>query len=58
MLASGMSLRAAARRLKINLNAFQKRVKSARRKMSGGQFSHLMKGPDKAVVKDEGGGGR
>jgi len=57
MLASGLSARASARRLKINLSAFQKRVSSARRKMSGGRFSHIVEGKNNAVVQVTRGGG-
>ena len=58
MLASGLSARASARRLKINLSAFQKRVGSARRKMSGGRFSHLVEDKNQTVEIVAKGGSR
>jgi DNA-directed RNA polymerase specialized sigma24 family protein len=44
LLAIGMSMRGAAKRLGINLNALQCRVASARKKLSAGQFPYPVKG--------------
>ena len=55
MLAQGMSMRAAARRLKINLNALQSRVRSARRKFMAGQFADIAKGGGRPAKGTKGG---
>ncbi len=55
LLAGGMSMRAAARRLKINLNALQCRVASARRKLGAGQSPHVMRGGCEAGRNAKGG---
>lgn len=55
LLAEGMSMRAAARRLKISLNALQCRVASARRKLGAGQSPHVMRDGDEAGRKRKGG---
>ncbi|MBI5189090.1 MAG: hypothetical protein HZA22_00250 [Nitrospirae bacterium] len=44
LLASGMSQRGAAKRLRIKLSSLQKRVRTARARLSACQFSYLVKG--------------
>lgn len=55
LIADGMSMRAAARRLKINLNALQCRVASARRKLLAGQSADVSKGGEMPPLAGKGG---
>lgn len=48
LLAEGMSMRGAARRLKISLNALQSRVESARRRMTAGHNARPVGSGDRA----------
>lgn len=55
LIASGLSQRAAARRLNIKLSSLQKRVSTARARLSACQFSYLVKGDNiRARVGDTG----
>jgi len=56
LLARGMSMRGAAKRLGINLNALQCRVASARRRLSAGQIPHTLKGGGVSLKENKGGG--
>ena len=50
LLAEGYSMRAAARKLKINLKSLQKRVNTGRKRLLGRHPSHLMRGENREAA--------